>query len=68
MRGNIWLLLVAGVGTALFLMVGVPAAVPSSPSGSTTAASSILASTAPFLGLILFLAGIGALLKLAFDT
>jgi len=67
MRGSLWTLLVAGVGAALFLMVGIPAAVPSSPSSSTTAASSIIASTAPFLGLVLFLAAIGALVSLVYD-
>jgi len=66
MRGNLWTLLVAGVGAALFLMVGVPAALPSSPSQSTLGASSVLGSTAPFVGLILFVAGFGALLKLGF--
>jgi hypothetical protein len=68
MRGNLWLLLVAGVGAALFLMVSVPAAMPSSPSTSTLGASSVIAATSPFVGLILFLAGMGALLKLSFNV
>jgi len=68
MRGTIWTLLVAGIGSALFLWAAVPAAVPSSPSTSTTAASSVLTQTAPFAGLLLFLAAIGALVKLAFSV
>jgi len=66
MRGSLWTLLVAGIGAALFLMTAVPAAMPSTPSSSTTAASSVLAQTTPFMGLLLTIAAIGALLTLAF--
>jgi hypothetical protein len=66
MRGNLWTMLVAAVGAGLFLMVGVPAAMPSTPSTSTLGASSVLSATSPFIGLILFLAALGALVKLGF--
>lgn len=66
MRGSLWTLLAAGFGATLFLMVAVPAAMPSTPSGSTTAASSVLVQTAPFAGLLLLIAAIGAMLTLAF--
>lgn len=66
MRGSLWTLLVSGIGAALFLMAAVPAAMPSTPSGTTSAAGSVLGQTAPFAGLLLFIAAIGTLLVLAF--
>jgi hypothetical protein len=66
MRGTLWSLVVGGVGTALFLWVALGAATPASPASSTSAAESILAQTAPFAGLVLLLAGIGAMLVYAF--
>jgi hypothetical protein len=66
MRGTLWSLLVGGVGSAVFLWVALGAATPENAANSTSAAESVLAQTAPFAGLVLFLSAIGALLVYAF--
>lgn len=66
MRGTIWALFSAAIGCALFLMAALSAATPASAANSTSAASSVLSQTAPFVGLILMMAAIGTLVSLAF--
>ena len=66
MKGTVWTVFAAAIGSAVFLMSAVSAALPASPSGSTSAVNSVLTQTAPAAGLVLLIAGIGALLTVAF--
>lgn len=68
MRGTIWTLFSAAIGCGLFLWAAVSAAAPTSAAGSTNAVNSVLTQTAPFVGLILMMAAIGALVSLAFKV
>jgi len=66
MKGTIWAVFVAGVGAMLWLAAAGSAARPASPANSTEATAAVLSQTAPFAGLLLLLAAVGALLTLAF--
>jgi|APHM01.1.fsa_nt_gi hypothetical protein len=64
MRGSLWAVVVAAVGAAVLLR-GAGQATPASPANSTQAAETVLSTTAPVLGQLLLLAGIGAVILLA---
>jgi len=67
MRGTIWTVFAAAIGAGVMLSGGVSSAVPASAANSTSAANSVLSQTAPFVGLVLMLAALGALVSLTMD-
>lgn len=60
MRGSLWSLCVAAVFAGIFAISAMNSATPSNPVQSTDAVIGILQTTAPVVGLTLFLVGIGA--------
>jgi hypothetical protein len=64
MRGSLWALVVAGLGTGLLLR-GAGAALPSSPASSTDGVAEVLDVAAPFAGHLLMIGAIAALLIMA---
>jgi hypothetical protein len=68
MRGSLWTLIAAGIGSGLFLWAAVGAARPDNPASSTQATAQVLSEIAPFAGLVLFVGAIGVLLVIAFRT
>jgi hypothetical protein len=65
MRAGLWTLVVAAVGAGVLLRGAGQATPATNTTNSTQAAESVLAITAPFVGQLLLVAGLGAVILLA---
>jgi succinate dehydrogenase/fumarate reductase cytochrome b subunit len=66
MRGSLWQVALAGIGT-MTLFLGAGQALPSSPASSTQSVEQVLSVTQPVIGQLLLIAAVSALLFYAFN-
>jgi hypothetical protein len=67
MNGTVWTVAATAIGAGVILFGAVGRSVPSGAQQSTQTAGNILSQVAPFAGLLLFIAAVGAVLSLTLD-